>query len=385
MNFTTAAPAASAEKRRIKVLIVDDSALVRSLLTDLLRADPGIEVVGVASDAHIAREKIKALNPDVLTLDVEMPKMDGITFLKNLMRLRPMPVVMVSSLTERGADVTLDALALGAVDYLSKPKIDLAATLKDYGDELIDKIRAASRASVRALDPRRAAAIGAHLAPKAAHSTDAVLPKAPPPKQLRTTDRIIAIGASTGGTEAIKEVLMRLPPDSPGVVIAQHIPKAFSGPFAKRMNDNCHVTVYEAEDGQQVLAGHAYIAPGDKHLMVVRDGARYVCRLDDGVPVNRHKPSVDVLFRSVAQNAGGNAIGAILTGMGKDGARGLKEMLEAGSRTIAQDEATSVVWGMPGEAVALGAAQHVLPLENVAAKILSLADAMDITRNAREA
>jgi two-component system chemotaxis response regulator CheB len=386
MNSTTAAPASpDAAKRRIKVLIVDDSALVRSLLTDILRADPGIEVVGVASDAHIAREKIKALNPDVLTLDVEMPKMDGITFLKNLMRLRPMPVVMVSSLTERGADVTLDALALGAVDYLSKPKIDLAATLKDYGDELIEKIRAASKASVRALDPRRAAMIATNMAPKAAHNTDAVLPKAPPPKQLRTTDRIIAIGASTGGTEAIKEVLMRLPPDTPGVVIAQHIPKAFSGPFAKRMNDCCHVTVYEAEDGQQVLAGHAYIAPGDRHLMVVRDGARYVCRLDDGVPVNRHKPSVDVLFRSVAQNAGGNAIGAILTGMGKDGARGLKEMLDAGSRTIAQDEATSVVWGMPGEAVALGAAQHVLPLENVAAKILSLADAMDITRNAREA
>jgi two-component system chemotaxis response regulator CheB len=386
MNSTTAAPAgASAAKRRIKVLIVDDSALVRSLLTDILRADPGIEVVGVASDAHIAREKIKALNPDVLTLDVEMPKMDGITFLKNLMRLRPMPVVMVSSLTERGADVTLDALALGAVDYLSKPKIDLAATLKDYGDELIEKIRAASKASVRALDPRRAAAIATNMAVKAAHSTDAVLPKAPPPKQLRTTDRIIAIGASTGGTEAIKEVLMRLPPDTPGVVIAQHIPKAFSGPFAKRMNDCCQVTVYEAQDGQQVLAGHAYIAPGDKHLMVVRDGARYVCRLDDGVPVNRHKPSVDVLFRSVAQNAGRNAIGAILTGMGKDGARGLKEMLDAGSRTIAQDEATSVVWGMPGEAVSLGAAQYVLALETVAGKILSLADAMDITRDAREA
>jgi len=376
------APApASAAKRRIRVLIVDDSALVRSLLTDILRADPGIEVVGVASDAHIAREKIKALNPDVLTLDVEMPKMDGITFLKNLMRLRPMPVVMVSSLTERGADVTLDALALGAVDYLSKPKIDLAATLKDYGDELIEKIRAASKASVRALDPRRAATITV----KAAHSTDAVLPKAPPPKQLRTTDRIIAIGASTGGTEAIKEVLTRLPPDTPGVVIAQHIPKAFSGPFAKRMNDCCHVTVYEAQDGQQVLAGHAYIAPGDKHLMVVRDGARYVCKLDDGVPVNRHKPSVDVLFRSVAQNAGRNAIGVILTGMGKDGARGLKEMLDAGSRTIAQDEATSVVWGMPGEAVSLGAAQHVLALENVAGKVLSLADAMDITRGSQEA
>jgi two-component system chemotaxis response regulator CheB len=212
-----------------------------------------------------------------------------------------------------------------------------------------------------------------------------VLPKAPPPKQLRTTDRIIAIGASTGGTEAIKEVLIRLPPDTPGIVITQHIPKAFSTPFAKRMNDCCQVTVYEAEDGQQVLAGHAYIAPGDKHLMVVRDGARYVCKLDDGVPVNRHKPSVDVLFRSVAQNAGRNAIGVLLTGMGKDGARGLKEMLDAGSQTIAQDEATSVVWGMPGEAVALGAAQHVLPLEHVSGKIRALADAMDITREPRDA
>ncbi len=368
-------------KRPIRVLIVDDSALVRSLLSDILSADRSIEVVGVAGDAHVAREKIKSLNPDVLTLDVEMPKMDGITFLRNLMRLRPMPVVMVSSLTERGADVTLDALAIGAVDYLSKPKIDLAATLKDYGEELIEKIKTAAKASVRALDPRRAAT----LAARPSHNADAVLPKARAPRQLRTTDRIIAIGASTGGTEAIKEVLMRLPPDAPGVVIAQHIPKAFSTPFARRMNDCSQVTVYEAEDGQHVLAGHVYIAPGDRHLMVVRDGARYVCKLDDGVPVNRHKPSVDVLFRSVAQNAGGNAIGVILTGMGKDGARGLKEMLDAGSRTIAQDEATSVVWGMPGEAVSLGAAQNVLPLESVAAKILSLADAMDITRNAREA
>ncbi len=363
-------------KRRIRVLIVDDSALVRSLLSDILSGDPSIEVVGVAGDAHVAREKIKLLNPDVLTLDVEMPKMDGITFLRNLMRLRPMPVVMVSSLTERGADVTLDALALGAVDYLSKPKIDLAATLEDYGQDLIEKIKTAAKASVRALDPRRAAT----LITQPSHTTDAVLAKAEPPRQLRTTDRIIAIGASTGGTEAIKDVLIRLPPDSPGVVIAQHIPKAFSTPFARRMNDCSQVTVYEAEDGQQVLAGHAYIAPGDRHLMVVRDGARYVCKLDDGVPVNRHKPSVDVLFRSVAQNAGRNAIGVLLTGMGKDGARGLKEMLDAGSQTIAQDEATSVVWGMPGEAVSLGAAQHVLPLDTVASKILSLADAMDITR-----
>ncbi len=291
-------------RRRIRVLIVDDSALVRSLVSDILRADAGIEVVGVASDAHVAREKIKQLNPDVLTLDVEMPKMDGLTFLRNLMRLRPMPVVMVSSLTERGADVTLDALALGAVDYLSKPKIDLAATFRDYGDELIEKIHIAARASVRALDPQRAAS-GA----RSSHSADAVLPKASAPRPLRTTDRIIAIGASTGGTEAIKEVLTRLPADAPGVVIAQHIPKAFSAPFARRMNECCQVTVYEAEDGQQLLAGHAYIAPGDRHLMVVRDGSRYVLHLDDGLPVNRHKPSVDVLFRSVAQNAGRNAIG----------------------------------------------------------------------------
>ncbi len=365
-------------RRRIRVLIVDDSALVRSLLTEMLGSAPDIEVAGVAADAHAAREKIKRLNPDVLTLDVEMPRMDGITFLRNLMRLRPMPVIMVSSLTERGADVTLDALTLGAVDYLPKPKIDLAATLQDYRDELIEKIRTAACASVRALAPQRAA-----LSPGPAHSADAVLPKAPGPRQLRTTDRIIAIGASTGGTEAIKEVLTRLPPDCPGIVIAQHIPKAFSGPFARRMDGCSAVSVCEAQDGQQILAGHAYIAPGDRHLLVVRDGARYVCRLDDGVPVNRHKPSVDVLFRSVAQNAGRNAIGALLTGMGRDGARGLKEMLDSGSRTIAQDEATSVVWGMPGEAVALGAAEHVVPLEAVAARIRQLADAMDLTREQR--
>ena len=365
-------------RRRIRVLIVDDSALVRSLLTEMLSGAPDIEVVGVAADARAAREKIKRLEPDVLTLDVEMPKMDGITFLRNLMRLRPMPVVMVSSLTERGADVTLDALTLGAVDYLPKPKIDLAATLQDYRGELIEKIRTAACASVQALAPQRAA-----LSPGPAHSADAVLPKAAGPRQLRTTDRIIAVGASTGGTEAIKEVLTRLPPDCPGVVIAQHIPKAFSGPFARRMDGCSAVSVCEAQDGQQILAGHAYIAPGDRHLLVVRDGARYVCRLDDGVPVNRHKPSVDVLFRSVAQNVGRNAIGALLTGMGKDGARGLKEMLDSGSRTIAQDEATSVVWGMPGEAVALGAAEHIVPLEAVAARIRQLADAMDLTREQR--
>ena len=370
-------PAAGGRRQRIRVLIVDDSALVRTLLTEMLSAAKDIEVVGAAADAHAAREKIKRLNPDVITLDVEMPRMDGITFLRNLMRLRPMPVVMVSSLTERGADVTLDALSLGAVDYLPKPKIDLAATFTGYRDELAEKIRTAACASVRALDPRRDT-----FRPGPSHSADAVVPRSDTLRTLRTTDRIIAIGASTGGTEAIKEVLTRLPPDSPGVVIAQHIPKAFSGPFARRMNDCCTVSVSEAEDGQQILAGHVYIAPGDRHLLVVRDGARYMCRLDDGVPVNRHKPSVDVLFRSVAQNGGRNAIGVLLTGMGKDGARGLKEMLGSGSRTIVQDELTSVVWGMPGEAVALGAAEHVLPLDHIAGKIRSLAETMDITREA---
>ena len=372
---------AGAPRRRIKVLIVDDSALVRSILTDILSRDPAIEVVGAASDAHIAREKIKQLNPDVLTLDVEMPKMDGITFLRNLMRLRPMPVVMVSSLTERGADVTLDALALGAVDYLPKPKIDLAATLRDYADELIEKVKTAARASVRALDSRSRGAM--QVPPK--YGADAVLPRVPVTGTLRTTDRIVAIGASTGGTEAIKQVLTRMPPDAPGIVIAQHIPKAFSAAFARRMNECSQMTVCEASDGQHIIAGHVYIAPGDRHLMVIRDGTRYVCKLDDGTPVNRHKPSVDVLFRSVAQNAGRNAIGVLLTGMGKDGAVGLKEMLEAGSRTIVQDEATSVVWGMPGEAVALGAAEYVLPLEEIAPRILSLAESMDITRQRREA
>jgi two-component system chemotaxis response regulator CheB len=361
--------------RRIRVLIVDDSALVRQLLTEMLSSDHRLEVVGTASDAHVARERIKSLNPDVLTLDVEMPRMDGITFLRNLMRLRPMPVVMVSSLTERGADVTLDALALGAVDFLAKPKIDVAAKLTEYRDELVSKVKAAAGVRVKAI------VSAAPMVVSPSVGADAVLPKvAAPARQLRTTDRIIAIGASTGGTEAIKAVLMGLPADTPGIVIAQHIPKAFSEPFARRMDACCQMNVCEARDGQQILPGHAYIAPGDQHLLVTRDGARYVCRLDNGSPVNRHKPSVDVLFRSVAQNAGRNAIGMLLTGMGKDGARGLLEMREAGSRTLAQDEATSVVWGMPGEAVALNAAEKVLPLQEIAAATCRLSESMDITR-----
>jgi len=371
-------------ERKRRVLIVDDSALVRQVLHNILSRHPLLEVVGTAKDPYDARERIKELDPDVLTLDVEMPRMDGVTFLRNLMRLRPMPVVMVSSLTDAGAEITLDALSIGAVDYLSKPKVDLAATLADYRDELLEKVRCAARARIRAYEPKvdRGAANSAVASPSL--SADAVLQKAAPVK-FRTTDRLIAVGASTGGTEAIKEFLMGMPPDSPGIVIAQHIPKAFSTPFAERMNRSCQLTVFEAQDGQQIMPGHAYIAPGDRHLLVVRSGARWICKLDDGPPVNRHKPSVDVLFRSVAQEAGYNAIGVILTGMGKDGAQGLLEMRQAGSPTIAQDEATSVVWGMPGEAVAMGAAIEELPLQRIASRVLSIASEMDITRGASKA
>jgi two-component system chemotaxis response regulator CheB len=339
----------------IRVLIVDDSSLVRRLLTDILSSDPAIEVVGTAGDAYAARDKIKALNPDVLTLDVEMPKMDGVTFLRNLMRLRPMPVVMVSSLTEQGASITLEALAIGAVDFLAKPKFDVAATFGLYRDELVAKIKTAAKARPR---PFREGA----LAPGRQGFDTTSLGC---PRPFRTTDRIIAIGASTGGTEAIKDVLMGCEPDTPGIVITQHIPKAFSAAFARRLDSLSRMTVSEAQDGQQVLRGHAYLAPGDRHLMLSRDGARYVCSLDDGAPVNRHKPSVDVLFRSVAHAAGSNSIGIILTGMGQDGALGLREMREAGAHTIAQDAASSVVWGMPGEAVRLDAAVEVLPLDAI--------------------
>jgi two-component system chemotaxis response regulator CheB len=352
--------------RKIKVLIVDDSALVRQILVEILKTAADMEVVGTASDPFVAREKIKETNPDVLTLDVEMPRMDGLTFLANLMRLRPMPVVMVSSLTERGAETTLKALELGAVDFVSKPKIDVAGTLHDFSEEILGKIRIASGARVVA----RSAPPPANVPPR--HSADAILPANSATRMLRTTDRVIAVGASTGGTEAIRELLSGLPADFPAIVIAQHIPAAFSGPFARRMDSVCALSVCEPVDGQPIMAGHVYIAPGGKHLLVERDGARYRCRLNDGPPVNRHCPSVDVLFRSVAQQVGPNAVGVILTGMGDDGARGLKEMHDAGAPTIAQDEHTSVVWGMPGAAVKLGAVGEVLSLDQIAAAVMRL-------------
>jgi two-component system chemotaxis response regulator CheB len=352
------------------VLIIDDSALVRDLLSQILAGDPGIEVVGTAADAYIAREKIKQLNPDVVTLDVEMPKMDGVQFLRNLMRLRPMPVVMCSSLTERGADVTLTALELGAVDFVTKPKIDLAHTLEDYSAEIIGKVKVAARARVRALAAEPSAPIAGGNAGSLFPATATGGSSSVKPLRFRTTDQIIAIGASTGGTEAIREVLVRMPPDAPGIVISQHIPAAFSRPFADRMNGCSQMTVHQAEHGQLIMPGHVYIAPGDRHLIVDRDGARYRCRITDDSPVNHHRPSVDVMFGSVARNVGPNAIGVMLTGMGADGARGMLEMREAGARNIAQDENSSVVWGMPGSAVQIGAVDAVVPLHAVADLVL---------------
>ncbi|WP_028081949.1 protein-glutamate methylesterase/protein-glutamine glutaminase [Solimonas soli] len=335
---------------KTRVLIVDDSALVRSLMTEILSADPQIEVVGVASDPYVARDKIKQLRPDVLTLDVEMPRMDGLTFLDNLMRLHPMPVLMVSSLTEAGADVTLQALELGAVDFVTKPKLDVRAGLTAYAEQLREKVRGLLRARPRGAQRREAAE--------------------PLRRPFRTTDRIIAIGASTGGTEAIREVLERMPADAPAVVVTQHIPAAFSGPFAARLDRTSAMAVCEAHDAQPIVAGHVYVAPGDRHLLIERDGARYVCRLSDGPPQNRHRPSVDAMFNSLARHAGSNVAAALLTGMGDDGARGLLALREAGARTLVQDEASSVVWGMPGAAYKLGAAERVLALDAVAAQLL---------------
>jgi two-component system chemotaxis response regulator CheB len=350
---SSVSPPTRSEKTPIKVLVIDDSALVRQLMSEILASDPGIRVVGTAADPYIAREKIKQLAPDVLTLDVEMPRMDGLTFLQNLMRLRPMPVVMVSTLTEAGAQVTLDALALGAVDFVAKPKLDVARGLGAYAADLIEKVRTAARARVATL------------------STNAAAPAPAAPIAYRTTDRLLAIGASCGGTEAIREVLAQMPADAPATVIAQHIPGSFSGAFAQRLDRNTRMTVREVREDQPLLAGHAYVAPGGRHLRVYRSGARWHCRLSDDAPVRRHRPSVDVLFESVAQQAGANASAALLTGMGDDGARGLLALRQAGATTFAQDEATSLVWGMPGAAVALGAAQEVLPLSQIAQRLLA--------------
>lgn len=345
---------------KIKVLIVDDSALIRSVMKEIINSQPDMEVVGVAPDPIVARDLIKQTNPDVLTLDVEMPRMDGLDFLEKLMRLRPMPVVMVSSLTERGSDITLRALELGAVDFVTKPKMSIQSGMLEYTELIADKIRTASKARIKSRqitlhDPNKVAG-------------DGVLPLIRNP--LTSSEKLIIIGASTGGTEAIKDFLMQMPSDCPGILITQHMPPGFTKSFAQRLDSLCKISVKESEGGERVLPGHAYLAPGHSHLQLVRSGANYMTQLDQGPPVNRHRPSVDVLFHSAAVHAGKNAVGVILTGMGKDGALGMLEMKNVGAYNFAQDEASCVVFGMPREAIAVGATHEVGPLNALPGMVL---------------
>ncbi|MBI1395799.1 MAG: chemotaxis-specific protein-glutamate methyltransferase CheB [Betaproteobacteria bacterium] len=345
--------------RRVRVVVVDDSALVRALMKEILEQAGDIDVVGQASDPIVAREVIRSTSPDVVTLDVEMPRMDGLEFLSRLMRLKPTPVVMVSSLTQRGSEVALKALELGAVDFVAKPRIGIQEGLTDASRELVAKVRAAAGAKVAR---RVASATGTQNA-------DVVLPSAI--SRVAATEKLIIMGASTGGTEALKEVLRRMPADCPGILITQHMPETFTKSFAQRLDSLCRIRVVEAQGGERVLPGHAFLAPGHSHLLLRRSGANYVTELSDAPPVNRHRPSVDVLFRSAANVAGRNAIGVILTGMGKDGAAGMLEMRSAGAHTFAQDEATCVVFGMPREAIAVGAVDEVVPIQDMTARILA--------------
>lgn len=358
--------------KKIRVLNVDDSALMRQVLASLLAKDPEIEVIGAAPDPYVAREKIKALNPDVITLDVEMPRMDGITFLEKLMRGHPMPVIMVSSLTEAGCQTTLRALELGAVDFITKPKIDLREGMEEVARDLIAKVKAAAAARVRPLSVKReASGSETNDTSRTTLHERRVTDGASRTAMIKTTDTIIAIGSSTGGTEAVKDVLEVLPPNTPPVLITQHMPERFTKTWADRMNSLCRISVKEAEDGDSVLPGHALVAPGGFHMALERSGARYTVRINQDPPVNRHRPSVDVLFASVARYAGANAVGVILTGMGGDGAKELLTMKQAGAFTIAQDEASCVVFGMPKEAIKAGAVDKVLPLHEIAGAILS--------------
>jgi len=338
----------------IKVLIVDDSALIRSVMSEIVNSQPDMEVVATAPAPLVARELIKRHNPDVLTLDVEMPRMDGLDFLEKLMRLRPMPVLMVSSLTERGSEITMRALELGAVDFVTKPKISIQTGMREYTELITDKIRAASRARIRRMTP------GAPPAPQLSALRSPLI----------SSEKLIIIGASTGGTEAIRSFLMQMPSDCPGILITQHMPEGFTSSFAKRLDSLCRISVVESSGNERVLPGHAYIAPGHSHLLLARSGANYMTRIEQSPPVNRHRPSVDVLFRSAAAAAGKNAVGVILTGMGKDGAAGMLEMRQAGAHNFAQDEASCVVFGMPREAIALGAAHDVGSLNELPRMVL---------------
>jgi len=358
--------------RKIRVLIVDDSATVRQTLEAVLASDPEIEVLGVASDPYVAAQRIRDELPDVITLDVEMPRMDGITFLRKLMAQHPIPVVMCSSLIEAGSETLMQALEAGAVDIILKPKMGVAEHLADSRIRICDAVKAAANCRVRGRrDP--APFHGGVRAPEKKLNADAMLPPPSGRAMARTTESIVCIGASTGGTESLREVLQALPANAPGIVIVQHMPEKFTASFAKRLNSLCEVDVKEAEDGDAVLRGRVLIAPGNLHTMVDRSGATYRVSVREGPLVSRHRPSVDVLFRSAARSAGSNAVGLIMTGMGDDGARGLEEMKQAGARTIAQDEATSIVFGMPKEAIARGCVDRIAPLSHLAQEILKAA------------
>ena len=339
--------------------MVDVAASIAAAVGELLGTDPDIDVVGTASDPYAARQRIKELRPDVLTLDVEMPKMDGLTFLEKLMTGHPMPVVMVSSLTEAGCQTTLKALELGAVDFFTKPKIDVRDEITERAAELVDKVKMAMHARVRPLGQSRVEAV---------KSTNPVSHTA----MLKTTDKILAIGASTGGTEAIRSVLQHMPADAPPILITQHMPERFTKAFADRLNSLCEIQVKEACDGDSVLPGQALVAPGNYHMELIRSGARYQVHITQGPPVNRHRPSVDVMFHSIAKTAGSNALGVILIGMGGDGAQGLLAMRQAGAATVAQDEATCVVFGMPKEAIKAGAVDRIVPLQHIPSALLTM-------------
>jgi two-component system, chemotaxis family, protein-glutamate methylesterase/glutaminase len=353
----------------IKVLIVDDSAVVRKVLVEVLRAQKGIEVIGTAADPLFAMERMKANWPDVIVLDVEMPRMDGVTFLRKLMQERPTPVVICSTLTEAGAPTTLEALAAGAVTFITKPKLGLQDFLAGATAEITAAIRSAASANVRRRAAPRTAGVHAPAAPPK-HTADVILAPGNGRAMSRTTERIVALGTSTGGTQALEQVLSALPAVTPGIVIVQHMPPVFTATFAARLDSLCQITVKEARNNERVIPGQALIAPGGKHMILQRSGAQYYVEIREGPPVCRHCPSVDVLFRSVAKVAGPNALGVIMTGMGDDGARGLKEMRDAGAHTIAQDEASCVVFGMPKEALKLDAAERVLALDDLPEAIL---------------
>jgi two-component system, chemotaxis family, protein-glutamate methylesterase/glutaminase len=351
-------------KQQIKVLVVDDSALVRQTLIELLSSDPGIEVIGAAGDPYAAVERMKEIVPDVITLDVEMPRMDGLTFLRKIMAQHPIPVIICSTLTEQGAETTLKALENGAVEIIQKPKVGTKKFFEESRIRICDAVKAAASAKLRVYTP-------VTVRPKL--TADAVIPMSHQPKAMvKTTEKVVVVGASTGGTEALRILLEALPMDSPAIAVVQHMPENFTAAFSKRLDGICRITVREAQDGDTMLRGQALIAPGNRHMLLKRSGARYYVEIKDGPLVSRHRPSVDVLFRSAARYAGANTVGVIMTGMGDDGAKGMREMFDAGAHTVAQDEQSCVVFGMPNEAIKLGGVRKVMPLGNLAGEILRM-------------